>query len=270
MPKLPLTRHLVALGAGACLFFGLAASAAQASTVGILPPHNPSSNCSAGGDVGLAGINTCRARENVGPLRLPSNWGSLSPAEQGFVLIDLERVNRGMAPIVGLSSSLNAFASAGAHAGADPSFPSGGFSGGAIWAGAPTVFAADEMWMYLDGPGGNNLDCTSAGGPGCWGHRQIILWNRTGGRLVAGGGYASSGGTSSYAYVVLAGYSAANLTFTWADELKYFAIKPGVEPLGKAAAAERRHKKRPRRHHHRAQPVAPAPSADSGPTITFS
>ena len=266
---MPLTRHLVALGATACLFLGLGASAAQAASPGILPPHNPSSNCSAdGGFVGVAGINACRAREGVGPLRLPSNWGSLSAAEQGFVLIDLERVNRGLAPIVGLSPTLNALASAGAHAGTDPSFPAGGFSGGAIWAGAPSVFGADEMWMYLDGPGGNNLDCSSTGDPGCWGHRDIMLWDKRPGQVVAGAGYASEGGTSSYAYVLLSGYSTANLTFTWAGEVKYFATKPGVEPLSKTAAAQlRRHKKR--RRHHRTPPPAPATSANSGPTITF-
>jgi hypothetical protein len=204
--------------------------------------------------------------EDVGALKLPSNWDSLTTVEQGFVLIDLERVNRGLPPIVGLSPSLNQLASTAAVNDTDPSFPSGGYSGGAIWAEAPSILAADRMWMYDDGPNGSNADCSSAGDAGCWGHREIILLNRTHGTLVAGGGY-SGGGSGSFAYVVLAGYSTASLTFTWAGELKYFATKPDIEPLSKsAAAAIRRHKKvrrKHRRHHRRAV------ASSNGITITI-
>lgn len=221
----------------------------------------------------LAAINACRALENVGPLKLPSNWGALSPVEQGFVLIELERVNRGLAPIVGLSATLNGLASSGAHAGTDPSFPAGGgYAGGAIWAGAPSAVAADVLWMYADGPGGENLDCSSAGQAGCWGHRDIMLWDRPGGRLVAGGGYATAGGTSSFAYIVLSGYSTANLTFTWANELRYFATRPVVEPLSRSAAAAERRRRRirhRRRHRHRhVRRAAPATSTGSSPTTS--
>jgi hypothetical protein len=283
-----LKRHLAALGAGACLFLGIGASCAQASTAGIRPPHNPASNCGAdGGTIGIAAIDACRARENVGPLRLPSNWSSLSAADQGLVLIDLERVNRGLPPIAGLSAPLNVLASAGADAGADPSFPAGSVSGGGIWGGSHSVFGADFMWMYSDGPGGDNLDCTSAGSSGCWGHRDIVLWDRTRAPLVAGGGFATAGGTDSFAYLVLSGYSMSGLTFTWAGELKHFATRPGVEPLSKTAAAERRrrkslhhrrhrhrhgrHRHRHGRHrrHHRARYVTPVASTGSGPTISF-
>jgi hypothetical protein len=227
--------------------------------------------------MGISAINACRAQENVGPLKLPSNWTALSPVQQGFVLINLERVNRGLPAIVGLSGSLNTLASAGAASGSDPSFPAGGFvGGGAIWAGAPSVLAADYMWMYVDGPGGNNLDCSSAGERGCWGHRDIMLWDK-GGTLVSGGGYTGDGASISSAYIVLSGYSTGNLTFTWAGELKYFASKPGVEPLsGKAASAAKRHKKKPKRKHHKAKRVAPAATSSSssssssnGPAITI-
>ncbi|HEX3615018.1 MAG TPA: hypothetical protein VHU61_00655 [Solirubrobacteraceae bacterium] len=220
--------------------------------------------------MGISAINACRATENVGPLKLPSNWGSLSAVKQGFVLINLERVNRGLPAIVGLSGSLNTLASAGAASESDPSFPAGGFvGGGAIWAGAPSVLAADYMWMYVDGPGGNNLDCSSAGDRGCWGHRDIILWDKAG-TLVAGGGYSGEGATSSSAYVVLSGYSTGNLTFTWAGELKYFASKPAVEPLtGKTASAAKRHKKKPRRRRHKAKQATTSSSTSNGITITI-
>jgi hypothetical protein len=278
VPKLSLTRHLAALGAATSLLLATGAGSAQAAAAGIVPPRNPASNCNAGEGVGIPAINACRAQENVGPLRLPSNWDSLSSVQQGFVLINLERVNRGLPAIVGLSGSLNTLASAGAASGNDPSFPAGGFvGGGAIWAGAPSVIAADYLWMYADGPGGNNLDCGSGSDSGCWGHRDIILWSKPG-TLVAGGGYASGGGGISSAYVVLSGYSTGNLTFTWAGELKYFATTPGIEPLsGKAASAAKRHKKKPKRgHHHKAKHGAQSDSSSSassasagGPTITF-
>jgi hypothetical protein len=265
VPKLSLTRHLAALGAAASLL--LVAGAGSAQAAGILPPRNPGSNCNAGGAMGIAAINACRAQESVGPVKLPSNWGSLSAVQQGFVLINLERVNRGLPAIVGLSGSLNTLASAGAAGGTDPSFPAGGFiGGGAIWAGAPSIVAADYLWMYIDGPGGDNLDCTSAGDSGCWGHRDIILWDKPG-TLVSGGGARTSGGNISSAYVVLSGYSTGNLTFTWAGELKYFAAKPGLEPLtGEAASVVKRHRKKHRHRHHKAAPTA---SSSSGPTITI-
>lgn len=273
VPRLSLTRHLAAFGVGACLLLGGVASAAEAATAGILPPRNPAANCDRGGGLGsgdLAGIDACRALENVGPLKLPSNWSALTTVEQGFVLIDLERVNRGLAPIVGLSPALNALASDGASSESDPSFPSGGFTGGgAIWAQVPSVLAADHLWMYDDGVGANNVDCSASGDSGCWGHRDIILWDKTHGALVAGGGYSSTGGAGSFAYVVLSGYSTANLSFTWAGELTYFAKKPALEPLGKTASV-RKHRRRAghkkaRRRLHQVQ-VA---SSDAGPTITI-
>jgi hypothetical protein len=245
--KLPLIREIAVAGISAVLMVGAGARVAHAATAGVLPPRNPSANCdranASQGDWGVASINACRALEGVGPLTLPRNWNSLGPVQQGFVLIDLERVNRGLRPIVGLSSALNQLASAGAAQGNDPSFPSGGFvGGGAIWAGVPSVLAADYLWMYDDGANGlsTNLACPSAGAAGCWAHRDIILWNRTSAPLVAGGGYSNG----SIAYVVLSGYSAANLTFTWAGELHYFTTPPTVEWVGKAAArASRRHRK---------------------------
>ncbi len=110
--KLPLIRCLTALAA--CVVLGGAAGAAQAATVGTLPPRNPASDCNhasiAGGYWGVTDIDSCRILEGVGPLTLPTNWRTLTPVEQGFVLINLERVNRGLAPIVGLSSALNQLA----------------------------------------------------------------------------------------------------------------------------------------------------------------
>ena len=308
MPMPPVVRkrslipRLGALGVALCLLLGVGASAAQATGIaGILPPRNPASDCdranAAAGDWGVANIDSCRALEGVGPLTLPTNWNTLTTVEQGFVLIDLERVNRGLAPILGLSPALSRLASAGAANGDDPAFPAGGFmGGGAIWAGAGSVLAADYLWMYDDGPNGfnSNLACPAAGAPGCWGHRDIILWDRSGGPLVAGGGYAGSGGNGSFAYLVLSGYSTGGLSFTWSGELRYFATTPTVEHTGSAANATWRHRHRPAaaaRPQHRRRGAKPRPRkrlkrvthprharhgtrrhrapGDSGPTISF-
>ncbi len=231
-------RRLVRLRACICVLLGGAVVAApQAMALGILPPSNPRSDCdqsiTASGNWDLGSLDVCRSREGVGPFSLPTNWSSLSPTERGFVLINLERVNRGIAPIVGLSASLNALAARGAVAHDDPPFPSSG-DGGGIWAGATSLLGADRMWMYDDGRGGfdANDDCTS--GNGCWGHRDIILGSDGGGTLVAGGGFHGGGGDGSYAYLIMSHYSTANLRFSWAHELRYFASEPGTEPVGGA------------------------------------
>jgi hypothetical protein len=278
MPLLTSSRRLIGtVCAAAVLLVGAAgASAAQATTAGILPPRNPAADCdrtdTANAEWGIANINACRAVEGVGPLTLPSNWSALTAVDQGFVLINLERVNRGLPAIVGLSASLNQLAASGAANGDDPPFPARGFGGGGgIWAGAASVTAADYMWMYDDGANGldPNLACPQAGAPGCWMHRDIILWKQ-GGALVAGGGFAGSPGDGSYAYLVLDGYSTAGLTFSWAHELRYFAVKPALRPLDKAAKARaKRHRKKKKRSAKKPAVKRTATRSSNGITITF-
>jgi hypothetical protein len=70
----------------------------------------------------LAAINKARrALERLGgmPLSLPA-YATLTPVEQLFVAVNLERTERGLAPVVVLSKSLTAVAQAGARAGRDP------------------------------------------------------------------------------------------------------------------------------------------------------
>ncbi|MHB1509149.1 MAG: hypothetical protein ACYCST_04540 [Acidimicrobiales bacterium] len=161
----------------------------------------------------VAAISHARSLEHVGPLHLPRNWSSLSPSQQLFVVIDSERVARGLPPFVGLSVALDAIAQKGANVPGnpvgtwgDPSLPSS-FSFGRgtdlAWAcavsssgvscpgpgnpgasiaigGSPGPLTADYGWMYDDGWGGSsaattNLDCTSPHAGGCWGHRDNIL-----------------------------------------------------------------------------------------------
>lgn len=240
--------------------FGIWSSGALAA--GIVPPANPAADCDHSADTNsvwdVSSIDACRAREGIGPVVLPSNWSSLTPTQQTFVLINLERVNRGLAPIAGLSASLDTLAANGAVNQTDPPFPSTG-EGGGIWAGGGSAFGADMMWLYDDGANGFDANEDCATDPKyCWGHRDIILGSDGGGALVAGGGFSGSGGFGSFAYLIMSHYATSDLIFSWNRELRYFTATPQAEPLGSAASDAEQSAaakqlsvtlSKPRRHH---------------------
>ena len=122
----------------------------------------------------LADINRARAGEGLGPLSLPANFYSLGTTAQLVAVADAERTSRGL-PALPENPALDTLAAAGAAAGLDPTGPAGYSWGSNIAWGDPTPLAADFGWMYDDGPGSPNIDCPTAGSPGCWGHRENIL-----------------------------------------------------------------------------------------------
>jgi hypothetical protein len=189
------------------LFVGVVwmAGTTSAGSAGVLPHSDPTSNLSlpscstytssnyddsqACVQVYLAAIDAARASEGIGPMNLPSNWFSLTPAEQTFVVTNLERVDRGLPPVEGLVASLDNDAQAGAQGNQDPVY--GGSLGayasmGTIWAwtenGEANPLVADFYWMYDDGPS--------------WVHRNAILdaacTDANGSYCVAGAGSAST------------------------------------------------------------------------------
>src|ERR1035438_6050458 len=108
-------------------------------------------------------IDHARAAEGVKKLVLPSNWLRLSTIQQLFVITDIERVDRGFTPYIGMNASLNAVARTAAIQHLDPyppqSFRIGrsapGVEGfGSVWAVGPNVLAVDYAWLYSDGWGG--------------------------------------------------------------------------------------------------------------------
>ena len=137
----------------------------------------------------LQAINVARADENLAAMVLPTNWSSLSPAQQLFVVANLERTARGLPAYLGLNAALSANAQHAAQSNADPTQAAGFAIGldaqgdpgmGGAWAEGFSVLAADYFWMYDDGWGGSaattsNIDCTSASAAGCWGHRDELL-----------------------------------------------------------------------------------------------
>ncbi len=127
----------------------------------------------------LADLDAARAAEGVGPMQLPGDYGVLTVAQQLLVLSNLERVDRGLAPVIGLSGPLDQDALTGAQNDADP-MPSqtNGNAWSANWEGGyASPLEADFEWMYDDGFGSDNIDCTSPSDPGCWGHRRDILFS---------------------------------------------------------------------------------------------
>jgi hypothetical protein len=147
------------------------------------PPNDPPSNgifgaCSSDAAC-VNDMNGVRAaQEQLPPLTLPSNWSTLTGAEQLFVWTNLERTSRGEAAIPNLVNTYDAAVDTGLTNDADPvqSNPPG--AAGSIWAGAfATGLGAMYGWLYNDGLGGANEDCTTTNMSGCWGHRDNILAN---------------------------------------------------------------------------------------------
>jgi hypothetical protein len=191
----------------------------------------------------LLAINNARTVEGLPAMVLPSNWYSLTVPEQLFVVANLERTARNLPPYLGINAALSAQSQQAAESDADPSVASGfavstdpgGYPAmGGAWSGGFNVLAADYMWMYDDGWGGNasvtsNIACTSASAAGCWAHRDELLGSDPGynpgvgltsTNCEMGVGYAVVGGSGSYVDLIErpAG-SVPAMTFTWAQEV---------------------------------------------------
>ncbi len=64
----------------------------------------------------LAVLDQARASLGQPAYAIPSNFVALTPAEQGFVLANLDRILYGLAPVTGLTAALDTDAAAGVHA----------------------------------------------------------------------------------------------------------------------------------------------------------
>jgi hypothetical protein len=269
MRKRLMLKLIVGLSLGAVLgvaFTGPAAEAKEGAGLsrrGMLPPRNPAANlspspsflasCPQGDDgsqcnsLALAAISHARQtlEEMAGMSFSLAGYETLTPAEQLFVTLDLERTARGLPPALVLSRSLDAIAQAGAQADRDPAIadvpqvlPGGGRTVyvGATWAGGwVNPLGSDYGWMYDDGPGGGNEACQTDGSGPCWGHRDIILTafgsaSCGGGasELVMGAGHAMDaagyGESDTEVLVGVCGPAPADAVFTWAAARKLLGI----------------------------------------------
>ena len=182
----------------------------------------------------LYDINQARAQESLPPMVLPVNFSLLTGAEQVFVITNLERTARGLAPLTGMTASLNSYAETGAGQGSDVNVPGYSYSS-SIWAGNEVnPLAAMYDWMYYDGLNTDgtsiNVSCTTSDTNGCWQHRDIILFQSTS-NLDAGGAMAlnAAGYFASYCSVIVADTQlpASGYTFTWSQELSDFLSTTG-------------------------------------------
>ena len=161
---------------------------------------------------------------------LPNNFTALTFAEQTFVVSNLERVGRGLAPFKGITAKLNKTAKQAATAEVDPA-PAYTAIGQFVvmdyqsnWTSNFGPLAADYGWMYDDGYGSYNVDCTSASAPGCWAHRDIILTKYDKAGLISGVGSVKKSGLVSIAQLFVAGNGQnPTFTYTWRQALRHGA-----------------------------------------------
>jgi hypothetical protein len=181
-------------------------------------------------DATLEAINHAHELEGVRPMVLPGGFAELSIPDQLFVAVDLERVDRGLPPLGGLTSALNANAQRGADDANDPPDPGETYAlDDAEWAGGSSNgLDAVYGWMYDDGYNSGNLDCMRRSDAGCWGHRKGILDDfGSGANLVMGAAIDTTGdthtgdhgGTSMAVTLAVAGAPATSYTYSWAQTL---------------------------------------------------
>jgi hypothetical protein len=222
----------------AAVLCGLAATAPAAARADGPVGHDPAANLPLGSvpqscwtnpsasdcvSAVITGLDRARADLGEGPYALPAGFAQLAAAQQMFVLTDLDRVAAGLAPIPGLTDALSADAAGGVQADNDPSSSDRDFGyWTANWAGGyPNALMAYYDWMYDDGPGSGNLDCTSATASGCWGHRHDILWQFGGTGALAMGAAAGADPRGAPGYAILLGQGDAayrpSYTYTWSQ-----------------------------------------------------
>ena len=122
----------------------------------------------------LEAIDAARASEALPPMVLPSDFPRLTIPEQLFVVVDRERVDRGLAPFTGLLTALDGKAQIGADAARLPRRPGDAYSGTVTeWIGdVDNGLDADFQWVYNDGPDSGVPGCSHTQTSGCWADRQ--------------------------------------------------------------------------------------------------
>jgi hypothetical protein len=80
--------------------------------------------------------------------------------------------------------------------------------------------AAYQAWMFDDGLGSGNIDCSTHHPSGCWGHRHDVLWNfASTGSPTPGLAMGAAMTGSRQALLVTARYGGRlpHLVYTWAQ-----------------------------------------------------
>jgi hypothetical protein len=195
--------------------------------IGHLPSSCPQAPLSATCENAIVGyLDSARSDMGLAPYDLPPSFLSLLPEKQVLVLSNLDRLAYGLPPVLGLNGALDAAASLGVQGNADPRAPKALLPGGPVfgwgsnWAGGfVNVLVAYYEWVYDDGYGSANGDCTSPGAPGCWGHRQNVLISfgpASKGFISMGAAAGSYPRDPSYAMLIAYTSELPSYSYTWA------------------------------------------------------
>jgi len=216
-------------------------------------PNYPNSCAPVGADssnicirLTLAAIDSARAGEGLGPMVLPAGFAQMTVPVQLFVVLNRERVDRGLAPFSGLSAVLDTKAQKGAARAGLPPRPGRAYTAvGAEWIGAvDNGLDADYQWLYNDGPNSGVPNCSNSQPAGCWADRQIVLERFGSHPLVMGAAYDANGDTSpgdrggsSLAATLAVAANPGLLVYTWSTALA--ATRTGtLQPLRSLPASE--------------------------------
>ena len=181
----------------------------------------------------IEAIDNAQIQEGLQPITINiAALTELSPAEQMFVLTDLERMTRGLPPVIAMTAQLDSVATRGAVQMKDPALDGWTVTGGksaiawdSNWAGGLNTVGSDYFWLYSDGEG-YNIDCTPTDQSGCFQHEDNILAplsgsctaQRTLPQMVMGAGTASTaeyGPSEAEIIVQECGGLPNDTVFTW-------------------------------------------------------
>lgn len=195
----------------------------------------------------LQAIDDARAQEGLRALVLPSDFPTLTVPEQLFVAIDRERVDRGLAPLAGLTGALDANAQKGADvAELPPRLGPAYASTRAEWIGAvDNGLDADFQWLYDDGPDSGVPGCTTHRTAGCWADRRVFFGRFGSRHVVMGAAFdptgdtsrGDRGGSSLAATLAVETAGPGRYAYTWTDALTATAAGT-LRPLRSIPASE--------------------------------
>ena len=185
-------------------------------------------------------LDRARAKNGLPPYELPADFPSLTPAQQMFILVNLDRIEYGLPPFPGLTTALNHDALVSGVWRADDPHPSNTTGLTVWWPGWAGAFynapMAYEVAMWDDGLGSTNPRCTSTDHSRCWGHRHSVLWKYGANAAMGAAAGRDSRHHRGYAWLFVGGSpgSTPTYSYTWqravADGAGTNTYDPGIAP----------------------------------------
>jgi hypothetical protein len=172
-------------------------------------------------DAAVYYLDKARSRVHLPPYALPANFPSLPPPKQLFILVNLDRIQYGLPPILGMTPQLDHDALvSGIWPGDDP-HPSHTTGLKVWWPGWAGAFhnapMAYETWVWNDGLGATNPRCTRSDHSRCWGHRHSVLWRYGSNAAMGAAAGSDSHHHRGYTYLFVGGNATykPHYNYTW-------------------------------------------------------